>query len=185
MGLVQYFGEAAHLGGWVHVPAWLGDAVLDHHPHDGPAGIAFCDGHTLGAMLDRNGLRPGLGMLVKDLAEELAPRGVRINALLPGRIATDRLAARGQRRPGLAVILVGDNPASQVYVRNKRLACEECGARHRARALRRRLPQPRRRRRAPRRCARAGPGPRRRAARRDHPRGHARHRGWISRAPKK
>ena len=43
------------------------------------------------------------------------------------RVATDRLAARGLRRPGLAVILVGDNPASQVYVRNKRLACEECG----------------------------------------------------------
>ena len=43
------------------------------------------------------------------------------------RLATDRLAARGLRRPGLAVILVGDNPASQVYVRNKRLACEECG----------------------------------------------------------
>ena len=43
------------------------------------------------------------------------------------RAATDRLAARGQRRPGLAVVLVGDNPASQVYVRNKRLACEECG----------------------------------------------------------
>jgi methylenetetrahydrofolate dehydrogenase (NADP+)/methenyltetrahydrofolate cyclohydrolase len=43
------------------------------------------------------------------------------------RVATDRLAARGLRRPGLAVILVGDNPASQVYVRNKRLACEESG----------------------------------------------------------
>ena len=43
------------------------------------------------------------------------------------RAATDRLAARGLRRPGLAVVLVGDNPASQVYVRNKRLACEECG----------------------------------------------------------
>jgi methylenetetrahydrofolate dehydrogenase (NADP+)/methenyltetrahydrofolate cyclohydrolase len=43
------------------------------------------------------------------------------------RAATDRLAARGLRRPGLAVILVGDNPASQVYVRNKRLACEESG----------------------------------------------------------
>lgn len=27
MGLVQYFGLAAHLGGWVHVPAYLGDAV--------------------------------------------------------------------------------------------------------------------------------------------------------------
>ena len=29
--------------------------------------------------------------------------------------------------PGLAVILVGDNPASQVYVRNKVKACEDCG----------------------------------------------------------
>jgi len=31
--------------------------------------------------------------------------------------------------PGLAVILVGDNPASQVYVRNKARACEEVGFR--------------------------------------------------------
>ncbi len=30
-------------------------------------------------------------------------------------------------RPGLAVIIVGDNPASQVYVRNKKKACEEVG----------------------------------------------------------
>lgn len=30
-------------------------------------------------------------------------------------------------QPGLAVILVGDNPASQVYVRNKVKACEEAG----------------------------------------------------------
>ncbi|MEW6201690.1 MAG: bifunctional methylenetetrahydrofolate dehydrogenase/methenyltetrahydrofolate cyclohydrolase FolD [bacterium] len=29
--------------------------------------------------------------------------------------------------PGLAVVLVGENPASQVYVRNKKKACEECG----------------------------------------------------------
>ena len=29
--------------------------------------------------------------------------------------------------PGLAVILVGDNPASKVYVRNKKMACEEIG----------------------------------------------------------
>ncbi len=36
------------------------------------------------------------------------------------------LAARG-RRPGLAVILVGDDPASAVYVRNKVKACEEHG----------------------------------------------------------
>ena len=36
------------------------------------------------------------------------------------------LKARGIT-PGLAVILVGDNPASQVYVRNKVKACEDCG----------------------------------------------------------
>lgn len=30
-------------------------------------------------------------------------------------------------RPGLAVVLVGDNPASQVYVRNKVAACEKAG----------------------------------------------------------
>ncbi len=33
----------------------------------------------------------------------------------------------GQRAPGLAVILVGQDPASEVYVRNKRRACEETG----------------------------------------------------------
>jgi len=43
------------------------------------------------------------------------------------RAASDRLAAQGKRRPGLAVVLVGDDPASHIYVRNKRLACEECG----------------------------------------------------------
>ena len=30
-------------------------------------------------------------------------------------------------KPGLAVIIVGEDPASQVYVRNKRRACEEVG----------------------------------------------------------
>jgi len=35
--------------------------------------------------------------------------------------------ANGKRAPGLAVIMVGDNPASAVYVRNKHAACEECG----------------------------------------------------------
>lgn len=36
---------------------------------------------------------------------------------------------QGVRRPGLAVVLVGSDPASQVYVRNKRKACEDVGIR--------------------------------------------------------
>ena len=39
---------------------------------------------------------------------------------------TQSLIAQGVR-PGLAVILVGENPASQVYVRNKVKACEQVG----------------------------------------------------------
>ncbi|MDH5471630.1 MAG: bifunctional methylenetetrahydrofolate dehydrogenase/methenyltetrahydrofolate cyclohydrolase FolD [Gammaproteobacteria bacterium] len=34
---------------------------------------------------------------------------------------------KGLRAPGLAVILVGSDPASEVYVRNKRRGCEETG----------------------------------------------------------
>lgn len=36
-------------------------------------------------------------------------------------------AASLKRTPGLAVIIVGDNPASRVYVNSKRKDCEECG----------------------------------------------------------
>lgn len=35
--------------------------------------------------------------------------------------------ALGWRKPGLAVILVGEDPASNIYVRNKRQACEQIG----------------------------------------------------------
>jgi len=44
-----------------------------------------------------NGLRPGLAMMVKDLADELGPRGIRVNGVLPGRIATDRVFALDAR----------------------------------------------------------------------------------------
>jgi methylenetetrahydrofolate dehydrogenase (NADP+)/methenyltetrahydrofolate cyclohydrolase len=40
----------------------------------------------------------------------------------------EALKARGHA-PGLAVLLVGDDPASAVYVRNKIKACEDCGIR--------------------------------------------------------
>jgi len=43
------------------------------------------------------------------------------------RTAVHAMLARSQRPPGLAVVLVGENAASQVYVRNKRRACEEVG----------------------------------------------------------
>lgn len=38
-----------------------------------------------------NGLRPGLAMIAKTLADELGPRGVRVNGLMPGRIDTERV----------------------------------------------------------------------------------------------
>jgi 3-oxoacyl-[acyl-carrier protein] reductase len=38
-----------------------------------------------------NGLRPGLAMIAKALADELGPRGIRVFGLLPGTIATDRI----------------------------------------------------------------------------------------------
>jgi methylenetetrahydrofolate dehydrogenase (NADP+)/methenyltetrahydrofolate cyclohydrolase len=41
----------------------------------------------------------------------------------------DARVAAGKAQPGLAVILVGDNPASALYVRNKRRACEIAGVR--------------------------------------------------------
>jgi methylenetetrahydrofolate dehydrogenase (NADP+)/methenyltetrahydrofolate cyclohydrolase len=39
----------------------------------------------------------------------------------------DKRLAAGKRQPGLAVILIGADPASAIYVRNKRLACEKVG----------------------------------------------------------
>jgi methylenetetrahydrofolate dehydrogenase (NADP+)/methenyltetrahydrofolate cyclohydrolase len=41
--------------------------------------------------------------------------------------AVESRISKGLRPPGLAVILVGQDPASQVYVRNKQLACEKAG----------------------------------------------------------
>ena len=39
----------------------------------------------------------------------------------------DVRSKKGIRNPSLAVILIGSNPASSIYVRNKRLACEKIG----------------------------------------------------------
>ena len=46
----------------------------------------------IGNLAVSNGLRPGLAMLAKTLADELGPRGIRVNGLLPGRVGTERVA---------------------------------------------------------------------------------------------
>jgi 3-oxoacyl-[acyl-carrier protein] reductase len=46
----------------------------------------------IGGLAISNGLRPGLAMTAKGLADELGPRGIRVFGLMPGRIATDRIA---------------------------------------------------------------------------------------------
>jgi 3-oxoacyl-[acyl-carrier protein] reductase len=47
-----------------------------------------------------NGLRPGLAMVAKTLADELGPAGIRVVGLLPGRIATARTEELDGRVPG-------------------------------------------------------------------------------------
>jgi 3-oxoacyl-[acyl-carrier protein] reductase len=45
----------------------------------------------VGGLAASNGLRPGLGMLVKQLADELGPDGTRVFGLMPGRVDTERV----------------------------------------------------------------------------------------------
>lgn len=63
---------------------------------DGPGSIAFVLSSSVRAPVANlaisNGLRPGLAMVAKTLADELGPRGIRVNGLLPGRVATERVA---------------------------------------------------------------------------------------------
>ena len=54
--------------------------------------------------------------------------GNALSKQLRAQVALDTLALKAQGlTPGLAVVLVGDSPASQVYVRNKVKACEDAG----------------------------------------------------------
>jgi len=63
-------------------------------PWDGPASIAFTDGHTIGAVLDRNGLRPSRYYVTRDdtviMASEVG--------VLP--IEPDRVLYKGRLQPG-------------------------------------------------------------------------------------
>lgn len=43
------------------------------------------------------------------------------------KLTVEKILLEGKRAPGLAVVLVGDDPASTIYVNNKRKACAEVG----------------------------------------------------------
>jgi len=92
----------------------LGRDIGKALPHGGS--LAFVLSSSVRAPLPdlaiSNGLRPGLAMVAKTLADELGPAGVRVNGLLPGRVETDRVieldAASGDpeaaRAAGVALI---------------------------------------------------------------------------------
>lgn len=75
-------------------PARLARAVADAASVEGSS-IVFVLSTSVRApiagLATSNGLRPGLAMLAKTMADENGPRAVRVNALLPGRIDTDRV----------------------------------------------------------------------------------------------
>lgn len=112
--------ESVYLGAVRIVRAVAAAATVDPEaaPGTGPALLAVLSTSAkspIPGLSVSNGLRPGLAMLVKDFADELGPRGIRINGVLPGRIATDRTidldAAQGNpaanRRRNEAAIPLG------------------------------------------------------------------------------
>ena len=89
-------------------PAWEKDETLDPdvrafheynntliEPWDGPADIVFTDGVQVGALLDRNGFRPGRWQLADDGILVLASEA----GVLP-EIGQDHVAAKGRLEPG-------------------------------------------------------------------------------------
>lgn len=66
---------------------------------------------------------------MEDSSEAQLLDGRKVADLLIANVAqsVEASVARGRRRPGLAVVLVGDDPASDIYVGNKVRACERAG----------------------------------------------------------
>lgn len=95
--------------------AWVGDesisaekrAFYEYHsllmePWDGPACIAFTDGRYIGAILDRNGLRPSRYTITKDGLVVMASE----TGVLP--IAPERVAQKGRLQPGKMFLIDTD-----------------------------------------------------------------------------
>jgi methylenetetrahydrofolate dehydrogenase (NADP+)/methenyltetrahydrofolate cyclohydrolase len=62
-------------------------------------------------------------------AQIISGKAIAENLLTSIKERIDARLQAGKRAPGLAVILIGGDPASSIYVRNKRLACEKTGIR--------------------------------------------------------
>jgi methylenetetrahydrofolate dehydrogenase (NADP+) / methenyltetrahydrofolate cyclohydrolase len=71
----------------------------------------------------------GLGTALAMTAQLIDGRRLAAEVKNQVRSKIELALARGDRRPSLAVVKVGNDPASEVYVRNKRKACEEVGIR--------------------------------------------------------
>jgi 3-oxoacyl-[acyl-carrier protein] reductase len=69
-------------------------AVVEALPEEGGAlalVLSTSVKNPIAGLAASNGLRPGLAMLAKTMADELGPRNIRVNGLLPGRVDTDRV----------------------------------------------------------------------------------------------
>ncbi|MBF0386961.1 MAG: glutamate synthase large subunit [Candidatus Omnitrophica bacterium] len=113
--------------------AWVGDeaiseekrAFYEYHsllmePWDGPACIAFTDGRYIGAVLDRNGLRPSRYTITKDGLVVMASE----TGVLP--IAPERVAKKGRLQPGKMFLIdtqvgriIDDREIKETYARRQ------------------------------------------------------------------
>lgn len=88
-------------------------AVVDALPSEGGA-LALVLSTSVKSPVDglaaSNGLRPGLAMLAKSMADELGPRGVRVNGLLPGRLDTGRVRELDGPDPAVRAASAADIP---------------------------------------------------------------------------
>ncbi len=74
-------------------PLRLARALVPHLGEGAAIGFVLSTSarQPIGHLAVSNGLRPGLAMTAKALADELGPRGIRVVGLMPGTIASDRI----------------------------------------------------------------------------------------------
>ena len=118
MLIPQAWGAKYHMGHDVRGFFEYHSALME--PWDGPAAVAFTDGITAGATLDRNGLRPARWTLTKDGLFVLASETGVLD------IAPERVARHGRLKPGSMVYLdipnhrlMEDAEIKNLYARRK------------------------------------------------------------------